>query len=132
MAAGERGEAVDRAVEVGDQHVDAGPQFEHERAVDQILGAGAPVHVAGGFGVGLGDLAGERRHQRGRDIAGALGGFAQRREIVAFGLAGATDRADAAGRNRRHRGLGPGQRHLEVQHALQVGAIVHDCPHRSA
>ncbi len=95
MAAGDRGEAVDGAVEVGDQRVDAGAQLEHQRAVDQVLGAGAPVHEAGGIGVGLGDLFGERRHQRRRDVAGAGGGLAQRREIIAFGLAGSADPVDA-------------------------------------
>jgi hypothetical protein len=132
MAAGDGREAVDGAVEVGDQQVDAGAQFEHERAVDQVLPAGAPMHKAGGFGVGLGHLVGERRDQRARDVAGVRGGFAQRREIVPFGLAGSGDRPDAAGGDRRHGGLGARQRRLEIQHALQVGMVVDDRPHRSA
>ena len=132
MAAGDRREAVDGGVEVGDQRVDAGAQLEHQRAVDQVLCGGAPMHEAGGLGVALGHLLGERRDERAREVAGAGGGLAERGKVVAVGLAGRRDPVDAAGRDHRHRRFGAGQCRLEIEHALEVGAVVDDRPHRSA
>ena len=43
-----------------------GAQFEHQRGVDHVLRARAPMHERGRVGVGLGDLGGERVDQRQR------------------------------------------------------------------
>ncbi len=69
MAAGERGEGLDRAVEIRNQRVDRGAQLQHQRGVDDVLAGGAPMHVAGGRGIGLGHLGGECVDQRDGDIA---------------------------------------------------------------
>ena len=91
MAPGQRGEAVDGLVEIGDEGVDGRPELEHQRGVDDVLAGRAPMHVARGRCVGLGDLGGERLDQRNGDIAGGDGCFAQRLNVVALRLGGIGD-----------------------------------------
>ena len=132
VAPGERGEGLDGAVEIGDERVDRGAQFEHQRGVDDVLAGRAPVHVARGLGIGLGDLGGERLDQRDRDVAGGDRRFAERGEVVALGAAGGRDRIDRRGRDDADRRLGARQRHLEIEHALQPRAIIEDRTHGRA
>ena len=56
--------------------------------IDHVLAGGAPMHIARGFGVGPGDVGGQRLDQGNRKIAGFRRGFRQRGEIECPGLAG--------------------------------------------
>ena len=71
----------------------AGAQFEHQRGVDDVLAGRAPMHVARGCRIGLGDLGGQRVDQRDGDVAGGRGRLGQRREVVALGLGGSAIRS---------------------------------------
>ncbi len=132
MTSGECGEAVDGAVEVGEQDIDSGTQLEHQGGVEDVLGARSPAHVGGGGGVGLGHLGGERVDERDGDVAGRDRLLAQRFNIVALHLGGI---GDLIGGKRRHEadgGFRAGERHNEIQHALQARAIVEDSAHGGA
>ena len=95
MPAGEVGEAFDGGVEIGDQRVDAGAQFEHQRAVDQVLSGGAPVHVARRLGIDLGRPPRSSASTTGVARLPARAALSPMRgEVVAFGLAGGADRLD--------------------------------------
>ena len=132
VAAGELGETVDGALDIGHQRIDNGAQFEHQRGVDDVLAGRAPMHVAGGIGIDLGDFVGQRFHQRYRHVAGLHRLFGERREIVAVGLACFGDRIGGGRRNDADSGFGAHQSSLDVEHALQPGAVVDDKPHRRA
>ena len=129
VAPGERGEGLDGAVELGNQRVDRGAKFEHLGGVDDVLGGGAPVHIAGGCGIGLGDFGGERLDQRARDVAGADSLLAEPSEVVAVGRAGRGNRIDRRGRNDTDGRLGAGERHFEIEHALHARPIIEDQTH---
>ena len=75
------GKARNGAVEVGHQRIDGRTQGQHGGGIDHVLAGGAPMHVARGFRVGLGDLGGQRLDKRDREIAGAGGGLGQCAEI---------------------------------------------------
>ena len=132
MAPGERGEPFDGAVEVGDQGIDRRAQLEHERGVDDVLAGRAPMHVARGRRIGLGDLGGERVDQRDGDIAGGDGRFAQRGEVVAFGPAASAIGSTASAGTMPTAASRARQRDLEIEHALHPRAIVEDGAHGRA
>ena len=79
--AGKPGKARDGAVEVGQQRVDGGAQGQHCGGIDHVLAGGAPMHIARGIGVGLGDRGGQRLDQRDREIAGPRRGLGQGGQI---------------------------------------------------
>ena len=74
MTAGENGEALGRAIEIHEQRVDDSAKFKDERGVDHVLAGRAPVHETRCGLVALGDLGGQRMHERDRDVAGFGGG----------------------------------------------------------
>ena len=132
MLAGERREAVDRAIEVVDQRIDGGAQFEHQRGVDDVLAGGAPMHVARRLRILLGDLGGQRLDERRNHRAGLDGLAAERLDVIALGARRFGDRIDAGYRDDAERGLGARQRSLDVEHVLQARTIVEDRAHRRA
>ena len=75
------GKARDGAIDVGEQRIDAGAQGQHGGGIDHVLAGGAPMHIARGVGVGLGDVGGQRLDERDREIAGPRRGLGQRGEV---------------------------------------------------
>ena len=71
------GKARDRAASVGEQRVDAGAQAEHGAGVDDVLAGRAPMHIARGLGIRLGDVGRQRLDQRDGEIAGPRRGVGQ-------------------------------------------------------
>ena len=110
VAAGQRGEALDREVEIGQQRVDRGAQFQHQRGVDDILAGGAPMHEIGRLRVARGDRLRQRLDHGDGDVAGGRLRLDQRRDVVVLGVAGLADRGRAGRRDDADRGLGAGQR----------------------
>ena len=79
------------------------------------------------------DLVRQRVHQRRwRCCRTGSCGLDQGGDVVVLGLAGIGDRRRAGRRNHADRGLGAGQRGLEVEHALQPRPVAHDGAHRRA
>ena len=70
VASGERDEALDRDIEIGQQRVDRRAKLQHQRGVDDILAGGAPMHEAGGFAVARGDRLRERVDHGDGEVAG--------------------------------------------------------------
>ena len=132
MLSGQRHERVDGAVEIGQQRVDRGAQLEHERGIDNVLAGGAPVHVARGLGVGLGDFGGQCLDERNGHSGGLDRLLAERRDVITLGVRGFRDRIDAGCRDHPDGGLGARQRHLDIEHVLQPRAIIEDGTHRRA
>ena len=120
MLAGEAREGRDDGVELLQDRRQRLAELQHHRAVDDVLAGGAPVDVARGLGVALGDLLGQRLHHRPVSVAvrrAASTSCADRRARIA--------RLDD---DRRHAlgdqsGFGDGlrERRLEPQHVAQRG-----------
>ena len=132
MASGERGEALDREIEIGQQRIDRGAEFKHQRGVDDILAGGAPMHEIRRLLVARGDRLRQRIHHGDGDVAGGGRRFHERCDVVALSVAGLADDGRAGRRDHADRGLGAGQGGFEVEHALQPRAIAHDGAHRRA
>ena len=132
MASGQRGEALDRAVEVDEQGVDRRAQLEHQRGIDDVLAASAPMHEARGLLVVPANLDRQRIDYGKGDVARGAGSLQKRRDVVAVGLAGLADLDGRGCRDHADRGLGAGKRRLEVEHALQARPIAHDGAHGRA
>ena len=103
-------------------------QLQHEPGVDDVLGGGAPVHVAAGIALaGLGQRL-DQRHDR---IAGQLGAAcriasrSKRRDVRLGG-----DLLGRLGRDQAEPGLSAGERRLDVEHALQARLVREHRPHR--
>ena len=120
------------AVDVGQQRVDAGAQGQHGRGIDHVLAGRAPMHEAGGVLVGPGDLCRERLDERNSQIAGPRGSFGERCEIEGIGLAGLGNGLRSVRRNDAGHALAARQGHLEIEHELQVGAVIAHRAHGGA
>ena len=123
MLAREVGEGVDDGVELLQQRRQRLAELQHHRGVDDVLAGGAPVDVARGLGVALGDLVGQRLDHRHGERGGAARRLDELRGIVERRIAGLDD-------DRRHAfgdqpGFGDGlrQRRLEAQHVAQRGQV---------
>ncbi len=81
MLARQFGKARDGAAGIGEQRVDAGAQAEHGGGVDHVLAGRAPMHVARGVGIHLGDIGGQRLDEGDREIAGPGRGLGQGGEV---------------------------------------------------
>ena len=81
----EFGKAGDGAVEIGQQRIDRGAQGQHRRGIDHVLAGGAPMHIARGLGVGLGDSA----------VSALTSGIARLPERVAASASAARSNASA-------------------------------------
>jgi len=68
------GKARDGAVEIPEQRIDRRAQGQHNSGIDHVLAGGAPMHIARGFRVGLGDF--RREAKAARSNAPALQAFA--------------------------------------------------------
>ena len=75
------GKACDGAIDVGEQRVDAGAQAEHGAGIDDVLAGRAPMHIARGFGIHLGDVGRQRLDERDGEVAGPGRGLGQRGEV---------------------------------------------------
>ena len=69
------------AVGIGQQRIDAGAQAEHGAGIDHVLAGRAPMHVARGVGIILGDVCGQHLDEGDREIAGPRRGLGERGEI---------------------------------------------------
>ncbi len=129
----EPGKARDGAVEIGQQRIDGGAQGQHGGGIDHVLAGGAPMHIARGLGVGLGDIGGERLDQRDREIAGPRRGLAPARQdrTTSALQAAAIGAAALSGMTPVSR-FGARQRCFEIEHVLQARHIVADGAHGGA
>ncbi len=75
------GKAGNGAVDIGQQRIEARTHGQHGGGIDDVLAGRAPMDIARGFRVGLGDLRGQRLDKRDREIARAGGGLGQCAEI---------------------------------------------------
>ena len=75
------GKARDRAVDVGEQRIDAGAKPEHGAGIDHVLAGRAPMHITRGFRVHLGDVGRQRLDERDGEVAGPGRGLSQRGEV---------------------------------------------------
>ena len=123
MLARKIGESADDGVELLQQRRQRLAELQHHRGVDDVLAGGAPVDVARGLGVALGDLVGQRLDHRHGERRGAARRLDELRGIVERRIAGLDD-------DRRHAfgdqpGFGDGlrQRGLEAQHVAQRGQV---------
>jgi hypothetical protein len=132
VLADQHGERIDRAIEIDDERVDDGAQFQHQRRVDDVLARGAPMHIAGCLGVCLGDLGGQRLDQRNGDIARCHGFLANGGDVVAVRAGCLGDGIDRDRRDHADRGLCARQRYFDIEHVLQAGAVIDDGSHRRA
>jgi hypothetical protein len=126
------GKARDGAIEIRQQRVDGGAQGQHAGGIDHVLAGGAPMHMARGIRVGLGDLSGERLDQGDREIAGTCRGLGQISEIERACLAGFRDRARCVCGYDAGRRLGARKRCFKIQHVLEIGSIIADRAHGGA
>ena len=112
--------------------VDHCPQLEHQGGIDHILAGRSPVYVSCCGDIGLGHLGSQRPDQRDRDIArhGCL--FSQGLGVIAFGAGGSGDMIGGERRYDAECGLRACERDLEVEHALQARAVIHDGAHGRA
>jgi hypothetical protein len=81
VPARQRGKAIDRAIDVGEQHIDTGAQAEHGAGIDHVLAGRAPMHIARRLGVRLGDVGGQRLDEGDGEVAGPRGGVGQGGEV---------------------------------------------------
>ena len=75
------GKAGDRAIDVGEQRVDAGAEAEHGAGIDHVLAGRAPMHIARRRGIRLGDIGRQRLDEGDGKIAGPGRGVGQRGEV---------------------------------------------------
>ena len=127
MAARQGGERRSDAGEVGADQIETVPDLEHEPGVDDVLRGGAPVDVAAGVArAGLGERL-DQRHDR---IAGELGAGADRGEIEARQLRLGADLGRGLGGDQAEARLRPGERRLDLEHALQARLVGEGGAHR--
>jgi len=132
LASCKRDKGFDGPIEVGGQCVDGGAQLQHQRGVDDVLSVGAPIEVACGLGVELGDLGGDHFEERRHQIARCRDGLPQPGQIVALGAACGHYRIDGRSRYDPDRRLRAHQRRLEIEHALQSRPVTDDRAHGRA
>jgi hypothetical protein len=97
--------------------------------IDHILAGGAEMHPFGGLGVDGRDAGGQRLDQGNRRVGGERRRLADGGDVVERGIALRCDDGGGLLRDHPHLGFGPGQRRLEIQHALQRRAIVEERRH---
>ena len=98
------------------------------RGVHDVLRGGAPVRPAAGLARGA-RQTGDQADHRIADIARAGGKFLG---VEVLDPGGSGDRFGRVGRDDAEPRLHPGQRRLDVEHALEVGALVEHRAHRVA
>jgi hypothetical protein len=81
MRSSQHREAGHGAVNIAKQCFDRRAQSEHHGRIDRILAGRAPMHIARGVRVHLGDAGGQRLDQGDREIAGSRCGLGQGGEI---------------------------------------------------
>ena len=75
------GKARDRAAGIGQQRIDAGAQSEHGAGIDHVLAGRAPMHIARGVGIILGDICGQHLDEGDCEIAGPRRSLGERGKI---------------------------------------------------
>ena len=112
--------------EFGADEVQAVAELQHDGGVHDVLGGGAPMGPAAGFGAGRAGEAADDADDGVADVADAGGEFGGV-EIVDTG--GGGDGGGGLGGDDAEAGLDAGEGGFDVEHALEEGALVPDRAH---
>ncbi len=132
MARGLVGQRVAETAQVRLEQREGLTQLQDQPGVHGILAGGAQVHVFLGIRVVGRNLPAERLDQRNRRIAGRGDRLGQCAQVVVLGMTGRLDGVDRSGGDHLGPRFGPGQRRLEIQHALHTAAVGKHLTHRGA
>jgi hypothetical protein len=117
------GQGIGQVPQSGLDEFERTAQLKHQAGIHRVLAGRTPVHEARGIAVPAFDQRGQRLDHRDRGIAGRGRAARQRPSVEQIGTALRFDlhrrrtRDDARARRR------PGERRLEVQHALEPRAV---------